>query len=186
MSAHNVFADIYDAGLDKDGGIGGTRGFLTLPTGSGIVLESGATFTLSGSGATTLGGNLTVTGNTTHTGTLTQTGASSFAGAITITDVNVVLSATTGTKIGTATTQKLSFFNATPIVQPTALTAAKPTFTIADAEGTPDNAIQAVTQTTPFGFANAAEAITILYKIQNMHTRLGELETKLQALGLLA
>lgn len=35
---------------------------------------------------------------------------------------NIVLSATTGTKLGTATTQKLGFFNATPIVQPGATT----------------------------------------------------------------
>jgi len=56
----------------------------------------------------------------------TFTGAKTFTGgvtiqttALTITDVNVVLSATTGTKIGTATTQKLGFYNATPIVQPT-------------------------------------------------------------------
>jgi len=33
---------------------------------------------------------------------------------------NIVLGTTTGTKIGTATTQKLGFFNATPIVQPAA------------------------------------------------------------------
>ncbi len=32
--------------------------------------------------------------------------------------VNIVLNGTTGTKIGTATTQKLAFWNATPIVQP--------------------------------------------------------------------
>lgn len=32
---------------------------------------------------------------------------------------NIILGTTTGTKIGTATTQKLSFWNATPIVQPT-------------------------------------------------------------------
>lgn len=32
---------------------------------------------------------------------------------------NIALSATTGTKIGTSTTQKLGFYNATPIVQPT-------------------------------------------------------------------
>lgn len=32
--------------------------------------------------------------------------------------VNIVLGTTTGTKIGTATTQKLGFFNATPVVQP--------------------------------------------------------------------
>jgi hypothetical protein len=31
---------------------------------------------------------------------------------------NFILSATTGTKIGTATTQKLGFWNATPVVQP--------------------------------------------------------------------
>lgn len=35
----------------------------------------------------------------------------------TITDKNIVLGTTTGTKIGTATSQKLSFFNATPVVQ---------------------------------------------------------------------
>lgn len=48
------------------------------------------------------------------TGGFTVTG-----GALTVTDQNVVLSATTGTKFGTATTQKLSFYNSTPIVQPT-------------------------------------------------------------------
>jgi hypothetical protein len=41
-------------------------------------------------------------------------------GAVGISDANnVVLGTTTGTKIGTATSQKLSFWNATPIVQPT-------------------------------------------------------------------
>lgn len=34
---------------------------------------------------------------------------------------NIVLGSTTGTKIGTATTQKLAFFNKTPIVQPGAI-----------------------------------------------------------------
>jgi hypothetical protein len=42
--------------------------------------------------------------------------------AITVSDGgNVVLGTTTGTKIGTATTQKLGFYNATPVVQPTAV-----------------------------------------------------------------
>lgn len=63
-----------------------------------------------------------------------------------------------------------------------ALTAAKAAFTIADAEGTPDNAIAAVTQTSPFGFSNAAELITLLYKVQNLHTRVGEIEAALEAL----
>jgi hypothetical protein len=42
--------------------------------------------------------------------------------SITVSDGgNVVLGTTTGTKIGTATTQKIAFYNATPVVQPTAV-----------------------------------------------------------------
>ena len=82
---------------------------------------------------------------------------------VTITDgTNIILDTTTGTKIGTATTQKLGFYNVTPVVQPTALTTA-------DA-GTVD------------GTYGAEESAVIA----NLRTRLGELETKLQALGLLA
>ncbi len=40
-------------------------------------------------------------------------------GGLTITDVNIALGTTTGTKIGTAASQKLGFYNATPVVQPT-------------------------------------------------------------------
>jgi len=59
-------------------------------------------------------GTLAVTGATTLTGLLTANGG------ITLGDAqNIAFNATTGTKIGTATTQKLSFWNATPIVQPT-------------------------------------------------------------------
>ena len=56
-------------------------------------------------------------------------------------DKNIALSATTGTKIGTATSQKLAFYNSTPIVQPsgnvfTALTnlglVASPSLTISN------------------------------------------------------
>lgn len=42
-----------------------------------------------------------------------------FVDAVTLSDVNLILGTTTGSKIGTATSQKLSFWNATPIVQPT-------------------------------------------------------------------
>jgi hypothetical protein len=42
---------------------------------------------------------------------------------------NIILNTTNGTKIGTATSQKLGFFNATPVVQPTA---------VADATGAGD------------------------------------------------
>ena len=43
-------------------------------------------------------------------------------GLFTIADaLNIAVGTTTGTKIGTATTQKLGFYNATPVVQPTAV-----------------------------------------------------------------
>lgn len=46
--------------------------------------------------------------------------ASGGEATITLDDgTNIALDATTGTKIGTATTQKLGFFNATPVVQRT-------------------------------------------------------------------
>lgn len=51
-------------------------------------------------------------------------GLGGFAG-LNITDAkNIVLGSTTGTKIGTATTQKIGLWNATPIVQPTTAIAA--------------------------------------------------------------
>jgi hypothetical protein len=44
--------------------------------------------------------------------------ANTFSGQITLGDgINIALNTTTGTKIGTATSQKLGFYNATPIVQ---------------------------------------------------------------------
>lgn len=50
--------------------------------------------------------------------TLATSGAVTFSGLLTLTDNNCVLGTTTGTKWGTATTQKQSFWNSTPIVQP--------------------------------------------------------------------
>jgi len=53
------------------------------------------------------------------------------------------------------------------------------TITPADAAGTPDYAIAAMTTTTPWGFASAAEAITILYVIQNLQRRVADLEARM-------
>jgi hypothetical protein len=103
-----------------------------------------------------------------------------------ITDAkNIILGTTTGTKIGTATTQKLAFYNSTPVVQATALTTQLTTITHT-APVTPDYAIQDFTQVTPFGFVTADEANTVLSVIANLQTRVSELETKLKTYGLLA
>lgn len=66
-----------------------------------------------------------------------------------------------------------------------ALTTQLTTITPADAAGTPDYAIAAVTSSSPFGFSNAAEAITLLYVVKNLQVRMGELETRLRALNVI-
>ena len=54
------------------------------------------------------------------------------------------------------------------------------TITPADAAGTPDYAIAAVTNSSPYGFSNAAEAITLLYVIKNLQQRVLDLEARLK------
>jgi hypothetical protein len=61
-------------------------------------------------------------GTTAATAKLHVVGTVLFNGAFTIQDANnIALGTTTGTKIGTATTQKIGFFNATPVVQQAAV-----------------------------------------------------------------
>jgi hypothetical protein len=58
-------------------------------------------------------------GGTTLAMTLGGNGDLTLVGSVTMADAkNIILNTTTGTKIGTATSQKLGFWNATPIIQP--------------------------------------------------------------------
>jgi len=66
-----------------------------------------------------------VTGGTTNYAIYTNAGPNRFGDTVEIADgKNLVFNTTTGTKIGTATTQKIGLWNATPIVQPTTAVAA--------------------------------------------------------------
>jgi len=87
----------------------------TYLDGSTVNIRGGGTQAIAVTGAnTSMSGTLAVTGASTLTGLLTTNGG------ITLGDAqNIAFNTTTGTKIGAATTQKLSFWNATPIVQPT-------------------------------------------------------------------
>lgn len=72
-----------------------------------------------------LAGKLLLNTTTVPTQILSVNGSSLFSGDITIGNAfNIITNTTTGTKFGTANTQKLSFWNATPIVQPTTSTVA--------------------------------------------------------------
>lgn len=57
--------------------------------------------------------------------------------------------------------------------------AALTTITIADAAGTPDYALQALTTSSPYGLATAAEAISLLYVIKNLQQRVAALESRI-------
>jgi hypothetical protein len=87
------------------------------------------------------GGNINLDGGQGYgTGTNGNIIIGATRGNLQITDArDIILGSTTGTKIGTATTQKLGFFNKTPVVQPTAvadLTTTATTGTLPTANGT--------------------------------------------------
>jgi len=103
-------------GASTGSAAGGSILIRTTPAGgSGSSANAAVTaITIDSTQAVTLAATLAVTGASTLTGLLTANGG------ITLGDAqNIAFNTTTGTKIGTATTQKLSFWNATPIVQPT-------------------------------------------------------------------
>lgn len=83
------------------------------------------------------------------------------------------------------------YLNGATIENPTytakgaALTAQLTTVTFT-APGSPDYAVQDLTQTTPFGFVTKDEGNTVLSVIANLQTRVAQLESRLQALNLIA
>ena len=101
------------------GALNGTIGAGTAAAGTFTTLTStgGALNGTIGAGTAASGAFTTVTGTTgTFSGLLTANGG------ITLGDAqNIAFNTTTGTKIGTATTQKIGFWNATPVVQPAAI-----------------------------------------------------------------
>jgi hypothetical protein len=110
--------------------IGGTTGHMTAASDNAQDIgAAGATRPRTIYVATSIvnSGTLSVTGASTLTGLLTANGG------ITLGDgQNIAFNTTTGTKIGAATTQKLGFWNSTPIVQPTTAVASA---TVAHAGG---------------------------------------------------
>lgn len=98
---------------------------------------------------------------------------------------DVIIQGQNGTRFGKNITDKLSFYGVDTTTQPPALTAQSTTITHSN-PGTPDYAIQDLTQTTPYGFVTKDEGNTVLAVIKNLQTRVQELEDKLQLLGLIA
>jgi len=78
----------------------------------------------------------------------------------------------------------VGFYGTTPVAKGAALTTQLTTIT-STAPTTPDYAIQNLTSTTPFGFVTRDEGNSVLSVIANLQTRVSELESRLQAYGLL-
>lgn len=99
-----------------------TASVVTGITLTGAAAGAGMDITVTSSGTNE---NLTINAKGSGTITLNPTGTGSvvIGQDLTMTDAkNIVVNSSTGTKIGTATTQKIGFFNATPAVQPVANT----------------------------------------------------------------
>ena len=79
----------------------------------------------------------------------------------------------------------VGFFGTTPVSEGAALTAQLTTIT-STAPSPADFAIQDLTQTTPFGFVTKDEGNSVLAVIANLQTRVAQLESRLQALGLIS
>jgi hypothetical protein len=122
----NSFVHIGNARLSGGQNPNTGRTFLISADENTIRDRNGSNLQLQGGdgGATNRnGGDVIIEGGlNTGTGTAGNIVIGATRGNLQITDArNVVLGTTTGTKIGTATTQKLGFYNATPVVQPAAV-----------------------------------------------------------------
>ncbi len=93
-------------------------------TNEGTIWLNSATPTNANYAFTSTGSALSLNGSTSVTFRINATNNIALtSNALTFMDgVNMVLGTTTGTKFGTATSQKIGFFNATPVVQPGATT----------------------------------------------------------------
>ena len=119
IGAGTAAAGTFTTLTSTGGALNGTIGAGTAAAGTFTTLTStgGALNGTIGAGTAASGAFTTVTGTTgTFSGLLTANGG------ITLGDAqNIAFNTTTGTKIGTATTQKIGFWNATPVVQPAAI-----------------------------------------------------------------
>lgn len=96
---------------------------------------------------------------------------------------NIIVGTTTGTKIGTAASQKIGFYNATPIVQPSAYTQ-----TYSTAARTNPNVTTTIadtttsTQSTPWGYATQTQADSLPVQINALQADLLDLKKLVNAL----
>lgn len=92
----------------------------------------------------------------------------------------VNLTTTGNTILGDNAADTVGFHGATPVVQAAALTTAETTITYT-APSVADYALQDVTNSSPYGFADAEELRTFIGVVKNLQDRVNELEAALDA-----
>lgn len=106
--------------------------------------------------------------------------------ALTVEYESVTANLPDGAVVGKTAASQVGFWGKAPVVQQTILgTAAVATATKADADSN-DTTWAAMTTSTPWGFANQADAQGALQVIINLQVRLADLEAKLKASGIVA
>ena len=158
-----------------------TGGTATTTKPQVLIEPTGTTSTAWSTNGTGLGVNA-ASGFTGNLYDLQLNGTSKYAfgvGALTFGDaVDLAFNTTTGTKIGTATTQKLAFWNAAPVVQPAAVADITTTATSGSLP-TPDGSVTIADATTP----TVAELLEYCVELEaKLEAALGHLRT----LGLIA
>jgi hypothetical protein len=89
-----------------------------------------------------------------------------------------------GTILGQSSSDLIGFYGATPVDRPAALTAQLTSITHT-AAGTPDYAIQDLTNSSGYGFVTKDEGNTVLAVVANLQARLAQVEARLEELGLI-
>ncbi len=90
-----------------------------------------------------------------------------------------------GTILGYSSSRLIGFWGTAPCDQAAALTTQLTTITYVSAT-TADYAIRILVSTAGYGFATENEAMSFLAVVANLQTRLGEIETALEACGIIA
>lgn len=97
--------------------------------------------------------------------------------------LNFQIGSTTGTKFGTATTQKLAFWNATPIVRPSAYTQTYSTASKTVANNTAVSVdTTAATNIAPYGYTTQAQADAIITAINALLVDMTEVKKNVNAI----
>lgn len=153
---------------DISGGTANTHQVNSVGTfvGTGLILDNGSGFLaeiqVNGSIASDQYYELPAGGGALVTNTSTNSLSNKTMLTFTMANgANVVINTSTGTKIGTGTTQKIAFHNSTPVVQ---------------RAGAAQDAVAttSATNTTPYGFTTAAQADAIVTLVNELRAALVE------------